>query len=107
MDITSLLISVVTGAAGGNAAGAALKEKSLGTIGNSIAGVGGGLIAQLLPLITGGNVDVTALVSTLLGNNTLMGDIGTSGIGGAIAMAAAAYIKQYLQKGTTIPPAAV
>lgn len=107
MDITSLLISVITGAAGGNAAGAALKDKSLGTVGNSLAGVGGGIITQLLPLITGGNIDATALIASILGNSTLAGDIGTSGIGGAIAMAAVAFIKQYVNKSTTVPPAAV
>jgi uncharacterized membrane protein YeaQ/YmgE (transglycosylase-associated protein family) len=44
MDITNLIIEAVSGAVGGNVAGAALKEKSLGLIGNSLAGVvGGGL----------------------------------------------------------------
>ncbi len=44
MDITSLLIEAVSGAVGGNVAGAAMKENSLGAVGNSIAGiVGGGL----------------------------------------------------------------
>lgn len=39
-----LIISLVTGAVGGNAAGAVLKKFSLGTTGNSIAGIlGGGL----------------------------------------------------------------
>lgn len=107
MDIASLLVSVVTGAVGGNAAGAALKEKSLGTVGNSLAGVGGGIITQVLPMLTGGNVDVTTLFTGLLGNSALAGDIGTSGIGGAIAMAAVAYIKQYLNKTAAVPPAAV
>ena len=49
MDITSLLIQLVSGAVGGNAAGMALKNYSLGTIGNSIAGIlGGGIGAQIL-----------------------------------------------------------
>src|SRR6266581_3332338 len=44
MDITSLRIEAVSGAIGGNVAGAAMKENSLGTVGNSIAGIlGGGL----------------------------------------------------------------
>jgi hypothetical protein len=33
MDITSLIIEAVSGAVGGNVAGAAMKEKSLGAIG--------------------------------------------------------------------------
>lgn len=37
MDIVGLLISVISGAVGGNIAGAAMQDKSLGTLGNSIA----------------------------------------------------------------------
>lgn len=44
-----ILISLLSGAVGGNIGGAALKKYSMGTIGNSIAGlVGGGLGGQLL-----------------------------------------------------------
>ena len=44
MDIVNLLISLVSGVVGGNIAGAAMKDKSLGAVGNSIAGlVGGGI----------------------------------------------------------------
>jgi hypothetical protein len=35
MDIISLIIQVISGAIGGNVAGAAMKESSLGTLGNS------------------------------------------------------------------------
>lgn len=42
MDLVGLLISVISGAVGGNIAGAAMQDKSLGTLGNSIAGVLGG-----------------------------------------------------------------
>jgi uncharacterized membrane protein YeaQ/YmgE (transglycosylase-associated protein family) len=44
MNIVSLIIEAISGAVGGNVAGAAMKDNSLGTMGNSIAGiVGGGL----------------------------------------------------------------
>lgn len=44
MDLAGLLISLISGAVGGNVAGAAMQDKSLGVVGNSIAGiVGGGL----------------------------------------------------------------
>ena len=39
MDITSLIIEAVSGAVGGNVAGAALKEQCLGVIGNSTAAI--------------------------------------------------------------------
>src|SRR6266508_4430300 len=49
MNIISLIIEAISGAVGGNVAGAAMKENSLGTAGNSIAGiVGGGLGGALL-----------------------------------------------------------
>ena len=49
MDIVSLLIQLVSGALGGNVAGALLKNLSLGTVGNSLAGiVGGGLGGTIL-----------------------------------------------------------
>ena len=49
MDIVTLIIQLVAGAVGGNDAGAAVKQNSLGTIGNSIAGIfGGGIGGQIL-----------------------------------------------------------
>jgi uncharacterized membrane protein YeaQ/YmgE (transglycosylase-associated protein family) len=45
MNIISLIIEAISGAVGGNVAGAAMKENSLGTVGNSIAGILGGAFA--------------------------------------------------------------
>ena len=42
MDMVSLLISLVSGAVGGNIVGAAMKDRSLGGVGNTIAGLIGG-----------------------------------------------------------------
>jgi len=42
MDMTGLLVSLISGAVGGNVAGAAMQDKSLGTLGNSLAGIFGG-----------------------------------------------------------------
>ena len=54
MDITSLIVQLVSGAVGGNAAGALFKNISLGTLGNSIAGiVGGGIGGQILQAVLG------------------------------------------------------
>jgi uncharacterized membrane protein YeaQ/YmgE (transglycosylase-associated protein family) len=58
MDIVPLLISLLSGAVGGNVAGAALKDQSLGTLGNSLAGIIGGgagsTILQALGMLSGG-----------------------------------------------------
>ena len=55
MNIISLIIEAISGAVGGNVAGAAMKENSLGTVGNSIAGIlGGGAGGMILQAIMGG-----------------------------------------------------
>ena len=80
MNIISLIIEIISGAIGGNVAGAAMKESSLGTVGNSIAGiVGGGLGGTILQSITGnvasggGSLDLTTILSNVAGG----------GVGGA------------------------
>lgn len=96
MNIISLIIEAVSGAVGGNVAGAAMKENSLGTVGNSIAGiVGGGLGGTLLHSVLGGaaaagggSVDLTTILSNVAGG----------GVGGAILMAIAGIIKNKMAK---------
>ena len=54
MDITSLIIQLIVGAIGGNAAGKVMPDKSLGTLGNTIAGVvGGGIGGAILMIVVG------------------------------------------------------
>ena len=58
MDLTGLLVQVVSGAIGGSAAGAAAKQYSLGALGNAIAGaVGGGIVGQLIGTFAGQMVE--------------------------------------------------
>ena len=90
MNIISLIIEVISGAVGGNVAGAAMKENSLGTVGNSIAGVvGGGLGGTVLQTVMGtaaaggGSLDLTTILSNVAGG----------GVGGAILMAVVGIIK--------------
>jgi len=90
MDIISLIIQAISGAVGGNVAGAAMKENSLGTVGNSIAGIlGGGLGGTLLHTVMGsaaaggGGMDLTSILSNVAGG----------GVGGAILMAIIGIIK--------------
>ena len=89
MDITSLIIEAVSGAVGGNVAGAAMKENSLGTVGNSIAGIlGGGLGGTILHSVMGsaaggGGMDLQSILA----------NVGGGGVGGAILMAVVGIIK--------------
>ena len=88
--IINLIIQLIAGAVGGNAAGAASKDISLGTLGNTIAGavggVGGGqLLSALIPMMAGAgnNVDIGALASQAVGG----------GVAGAIVAGVVGLIK--------------
>jgi len=94
MDIVALIIELVSGAVGGNIAGALMKDKNLGVLWNSVAGiVGGGLGGVILQavvpaLVSGGTLDIGAIV----------GQVASGGVGGAIAMIVVALIKGALKK---------
>ncbi len=79
--LINLIIQIITGVVGGHAAGAMLKNYTLGVIGNTIAGaiggaVGGQLLQQLVPALASAasNVDIGALI----------GQVVVGGVGGAI-----------------------
>jgi hypothetical protein len=95
MNIISLIIEAVSGAVGGNIAGAAMKENSLGTAGNSIAGiVGGGLGGALLQSVMGG----AAAGGGSLDLGTIVSNVAGGGVGGAILMAVIGLIKNAMAK---------
>jgi hypothetical protein len=86
-------VSLVSGAIGGNITGAALKDQSLGTLGNSVAGIlGGGLGAAILGALgasTGtGGLDIASLV----------GSIASGGGSGGIVMLIVTVIKSAIAK---------
>ena len=76
-----IIIAIIAGGIGGYAAGAPLKNCTLGGLGNTIAGavggvVGGQLLQELVPALAkaGSNIDIGALV----------GQVVSGGAGGAI-----------------------
>ena len=90
-----LIISLLSGAVGGNIAGSALKNYSLGTIWNSVVGIlGGGLGGQLLSTLgllggTGGSsLDIGSIVS----------NVASSGVGGAVLLIIVGLIKKLVAK---------
>lgn len=96
MDITTLLLQLVAGALGGTAAGSVLKDLSLGTLGNSLAGLlGGGLGGQILGSVLG-LPDVSAAQGLDIG--ALASQFAGGGVGGAIVMAVVGMIKNALAK---------
>jgi len=100
--IIGFIIQIIAGAIGGNAAGAGVKNYSLGTAGNSIAGAVGGLIlGQILSAMgigepgmataegapAAGGMDVGALISQVLGG----------GVGGAVLTLIAGAVKNMMK----------
>ena len=71
----SLLVQLLCGAVGGNVAGALMKDKSLGTLWNSVVGVlGGGIGGQVLGMLG------------VLGGSGLIGEVAVSGVGGGLLL---------------------
>ena len=74
MDVTSILIQLVSGAVGGNVGGLLNKAKSLGPLLNTILGAVGGI---------GGGQLLGGQVADLIGNGTV-GNVGASAIVGLV-----------------------
>jgi len=93
--IIGLIIQLISGAVGGNVAGALLKNLSLGTAGNSIAGIiGGGIGGQLLGMLgaggaaAAGGLDLAGIISSIAGG----------GVGGGVLMAIVGLLKGLFAK---------
>jgi hypothetical protein len=93
----NLIIQLIAGALGGNAAGATMKNLDLGALGNTIAGAlggagGGTLLTALLPMLqgaAGGDVDIGALLGQAVGG----------GVAGAVVTAIVGLIKNSMAGG--------
>lgn len=96
MNIVSLIISIISGLVGGNVAGAAMKDKSLGGVGNSVTGaIGGGIggfIMQALDILS-----TSAAGTGGLNIGSLLGNVGGSGVTGAILLVIVALIKNAMK----------
>lgn len=93
MDLLPLIIQLASGAIGGNVAGSLMKENSLGTLGNSLAGIlGGGLGGQLLGMLgmaaSSGSLDLAGILSSIAGG----------GVGGGVLMAVIGVIRKAMAK---------
>lgn len=105
--IINLIISLLSGAAGGNAAGAALKDKNLGTLGNTVTGllggVGGNYLLQVFEAlgktdIAGAVASAPAATGTGFDIASILANIASSGVGGAVLAAVVGFIKSALNK---------
>jgi uncharacterized membrane protein YeaQ/YmgE (transglycosylase-associated protein family) len=92
-NLLPLIVHLVSGAVGGNIAGAALKNLSLGTVLNSVVGIlGGGFGGQLLTMLGvgtgGGEMDLAGIVGSVAGG----------GVGGAVLLAIVGAVKKAFAK---------
>jgi uncharacterized membrane protein YeaQ/YmgE (transglycosylase-associated protein family) len=90
--VINLIIQLISGAVGGNAAGKINKGFDIGTLGNTIAGAAGGvgggyLLSTLLPNLIqaaeGGGLDIGAIASQAVGG----------GVAGLVLTAIIGFIK--------------
>ena len=98
--IVNLIIQLIAGVVGGNAAGAALKDYNLGNLGNTIAGaiggVGGGQLLQaIIPAIA------SAAAGGALDDGALVAQIDGGGAGGAILTIIAGLVKSMMASQQT------
>lgn len=96
-----LIISLISGAAGGNIVGSVLKNLNLGTVGNSIAGIlGGGIGQQLIAMLGSGAVADAAAAAGGGGMDmgSILSNVASGGVGGGVLMAVIGVIRNMMQK---------
>jgi hypothetical protein len=102
MSLIPIIIQLISGGIGGNIAGALLKKFNLGPIGNSIAGIVGGVGGgQLLSLLTGAGAGAgAAAAGGGLDISSLLSNVGGGGVGGAVVMIIVGLIKAQMSKSS-------
>ena len=91
------IISLASGALGGNLAGAMMKNSSLGTLWNSVAGiVGGGLGYKIIGMVS--PAIAAAASSGSLDIGSILGTVAGGGVGGGVLMAIIGVIKKAMAK---------
>ncbi|MBA2369086.1 MAG: hypothetical protein H0V82_08710 [Candidatus Protochlamydia sp.] len=100
MEFLLSIISLISGAVGGNIAGTGMREKNIGLLGNTIAGIFGGgagqFILQALGLLattqaggtSGHELDIASILTS----------IGAGGAGGGVLATIVAFVNDGLKK---------
>jgi hypothetical protein len=92
MDITTLIIQLLSGAVGGNVVGSLVKKISMGVLGNSLAGIlGGGLGGQIL-----GGLRGMPTGGSSLDIGSILGQVASGGVGGGVVMVIIGMLKNML-----------
>src|SRR5882757_3594353 len=100
MNVMGIVTELIAGGVGGNIAGAVLKKFDLGPVGNTVAGLIGGVGGgQLLSMLVGGGA-AAAAPSGGMDMSSILSNVGGAGVGGAVLMAIIGLIKgQMANKG--------
>ena len=88
-----IIISLLSGALGGNLAGGLLKKFSMGTLWNSVVGILGGGVGSYLLGMLGANFGSGAM--DLSG---ILGMVAEGGVGGGVLMAIIGVVKGMMSK---------
>lgn len=95
MSYLPLIIQLLSGAGGGNLAGRLMPGNSLGTLGNSVAGIlGGGLGGSLLSMVGMNMGDASQGLDVM----NILGSVASGGVGGGVVMAIIGVIKGMMNK---------
>ena len=101
-QIIAIILPLISGAVGGNVVGALAKNLSLGTLGNSLAGIVGGVGgSQLLGLLMGGGTAAAATAATATSGmdiSSILTSVASGGVGGGVVMAVIGVIKGMMAK---------
>jgi hypothetical protein len=89
-SLLPLIIQLIAGAVGGNVGGAALKNSSMGTAGNSIAGAIGGVL---------GGMGLGPLINMAAEGGFSLGNTATAAVAGLVIQIIAGMIKANMNKG--------
>ena len=90
----NMIIQIIAGLVGGNAAGAGLKTLSLGTAGNSIVGAVGGLVSSFVA----GKLGLSADAVANLDIGAIIQSVVAGGAGGAVLTAILGAVKKAVAK---------
>jgi len=104
MNLTAIVLQLISGGVGGNIAGALLKKLNLGPVGNSIAGIIGGVITgQVLKMLgsgAGAATAASAASSSGIDLSSTLSNVGGAGLGGAVLTAVVGLIKTQMSKSS-------
>lgn len=99
-QIVSLIIQLISGAAGGNIVGTLFKNINLGALMNSVAGIIGGplggLVLKMLGLAGGAAAAAGGADAAGIDLGGILRDVGAGGVGGGVLMTIIGILKKLL-----------